>query len=164
MDEDPLDDSRSAFVAALQRGNALAASALYTDDAQLLAPSAELFEGRQAIGAFWQAGLEAGIAEVELIELRVERNGGVAWEIGRYALRLQPVEGAAVIDRGKYVLVHERQNDGSWLRAVEMFNPETPPRAEALRAEGSLLSRRSSAGDELQRNCNARCSGSGHDS
>jgi ketosteroid isomerase-like protein len=131
VDDDPLGDSRSAFMAALQGGNALAASALYTDDARLLAPSAELFEGRQAIGAFWQAGLEAGIADVELVELKVERNGGVAWEIGRYALRLQPVEGAAVVDRGKYVLVHRRQDDGSWLRAVEMFNPETPPRAEA---------------------------------
>jgi uncharacterized protein (TIGR02246 family) len=122
---DSIDTARSAFVAALRHGDAVGASALYADDARLIAPSAELFKGRQAIAAFWRAGLEAGIAGVELDQLNVEHSDGVAWEVGRYALRLEPAEGATVVDRGKYVLVQRRQADGSWLRAVEMFNPDT---------------------------------------
>jgi uncharacterized protein (TIGR02246 family) len=127
VDDSAIAKARADFVAALQSGDVAAASAVYTDDAQLLAPSAELFQGREAIASFWQAGLQAGIAAVELEELRLERSEGVAWEIGEYALRLEPADGAAVIDRGKYLHVHERQNDGSWRWAVEMFNPDGPP-------------------------------------
>ena len=120
-------EARDAFVAALEEGDAEAASRVYTDNATLLPPSAELIEGRAAIEAFWKAGLEAGITEVELEALELERQDGVAYEIGRYELRLAPAEGSTVVDRGKYVLVHERQTDGSWRWAVEMFNPDSPP-------------------------------------
>ena len=124
MADSRFDEARTAFEEALQLGDALAASALYADDARLLAPSAELFEGREAIAAFWRAGIESGVTHVELESLAVEERGDVAHEIGRYLLRLEPDGGDAVVDRGKYLLVHERQQDGSWRRAVEMFNPE----------------------------------------
>ena len=102
-------------------------SVLYAEGARLLAPSAEVFEGREAIAAFWRAGIESGIKHVELESLEVEERGDLAHEIGRYLLRLEPAEGDVVLDRGKYLLVHERQQDGSWRWAVEMFNPEATP-------------------------------------
>ena len=80
---------------------------------------------------FWRAGLDAGVSEVELEELVFDRQDGLAYEIGRYALRLQPEGGSTVVDRGKYVLVHERQDDGTWQRAVEMFSPDVPPAGAA---------------------------------
>jgi uncharacterized protein (TIGR02246 family) len=119
VDQDAIASTRTRFVAALAGGDATAAPAVYADDAQLLAPSAEVFAGREAIAAFWRAGLDAGIAGVELEELTLERNSGVAREIGRSALRLEPAEGESVVDRGKYLLVHERRHDGSWRWAVE---------------------------------------------
>jgi uncharacterized protein (TIGR02246 family) len=125
--EGAIAESRAAFVAALNGGDAKAACSVYADEARLLPPSAELLRGRDAIEAFWKAGLAAGITEVELEAVEVERDGRLAYEIGRYALRLTPGDGGTVIDRGKYVLVHERQQDGAWRWAVEMFNPETPP-------------------------------------
>lgn len=127
MDDGAIARARADFVEALRGGDAAAASAVYADDAKLLAPSAELVAGRDAIAAFWRAGLEAGIAGIELEELTIAGGDGVAWEIGRYALRLEPADGQPVVDRGKYLLVHELQRDGSWRRAVEMFNPEGPP-------------------------------------
>ena len=125
--DEALAKARAAFVAALRRGDAKAASAVYAEDARLLAPSAERMEGRPAIEAFWRAGIETGVAEVELEALELERHDSIAYEIGRYALRLRPLEGSTVVDRGKYVLVHARQPDGTWLRAVETFNPDAPP-------------------------------------
>lgn len=125
--DDAIAETRAAFVAALQEGDAKAACSVYADEASLLPPSAELLRGRDAIEAFWKAGLDAGITEVELEAVEVERDGRLAYEIGRYALRLNPADGTTVVDRGKYLLVHERQQDGAWLWAVEMFNPETPP-------------------------------------
>lgn len=128
MEDGPLAENRAAFVAALAGRDAKAAAAVYAEDARLLPPSADLIEGRQAIAAFWRAGLEAGISDVELEPLQVQPYDGVAYEIGRYALWMEPDgEAGPVVDRGKYVLVHERQADGSWRRAVEMFNPDAPP-------------------------------------
>jgi uncharacterized protein (TIGR02246 family) len=125
--DDGIGATRARFLAALQRGDAEAAAAVYAEDARLLPPSAELMEGRAAIEAFWRAGLEAGISRVELETLELERQDGLAYEIGRYALRLDPEDGVVVVDRGKYVLVHARQEDGSWRWAVEMFNPDRQP-------------------------------------
>ena len=119
--------TRAAFVTALSRADAQAAAAVYADNARLLPPSAELITGRNAIEAFWGAGLEAGISEVELDAVELERLEGVAYEIGRYSLRLRPADGGTVVDRGKYVLVLELQRNGSWLRAVEMFSPDAAP-------------------------------------
>lgn len=123
--------TRAAFVAALERGDAKAVSALYSVDAKLVPPSADLVGGRDAIGAFWQAGIDAGISAVELETLQLERHETVAYEVGRYLLRLRPAEGGSVVDRGKYVLVHARQADGSWRRVVEMFSPDSPPAENA---------------------------------
>lgn len=118
--------SRAAFTAALRGGDAAAVGAVYTDDASLLPPSTEPLKGREAITAFWRAGVEAGISEVELDAVELERVDGFAYEVGRYALRLQPVGGSTVVDRGSYVLVYAQQVDGSWCRAVEMFSPDAP--------------------------------------
>lgn len=120
-----LAEARSAFVTALKDGNAAAAAAAYAENARMLAPATDLLEGREAIGAFWRAGVEAGVVNVELdvIELAAAE---VAYEIGRYALSLRPADGAAVVDRGKYLLIHVRQADGLWRRAVEMFGPDAP--------------------------------------
>lgn len=129
--------ARDAFVGALECGDAKAASASYTPDARLLAPSAELFRGRPAIERFWRAGVDTGISEVHLETLELVRLNGFAYEIGRYALGLRPADGIPVVDRGKYVRVHEQQADGSWLWAVEMFNPHAPsPRERTTSTQG----------------------------
>jgi ketosteroid isomerase-like protein len=119
--------ARAAFVAALAAGDAASASAAYSDDARLLPPATAPIQGRAAIERFWRAGVDSGIAEVELDAQEFGGRDGIAFELGRYALHVRPPGGAAVVDRGTYVLVHERQDDGTWRRAVEMFSPSEPP-------------------------------------
>lgn len=125
LPEGAIGKTRDEFVGGLRRGDAKAASAAYAPEARLLAPSSELLRGRDAIEQFWRAGLDSGISEVELVTLELVRLNGLAYEIGRYGLRLRPADGVPVTDRGMYLHVHARQPDGSWLRAVEMFNPDT---------------------------------------
>lgn len=125
--------AREAFVAALRRGDAESAARAYTEDARLMAPSAEVLTGRPAIAQFWRAGVEVGIEAIELesLEVKVEPGGNVAYEIGRYVLQLRSPSGQQVVDRGRYLLVHRREADARWRRAVETFNPDTPPTSES---------------------------------
>jgi uncharacterized protein (TIGR02246 family) len=116
--------ARATFVVALKEGDAAAAAVVYCDDASLLPPSADLVKGRAAIAAFWHAGVGAGISEVELDAVELRGDHGLAYEIGRYALRLEPADGGSIVDRGRYLLVHAQQADGSWRRAAEMFTPD----------------------------------------
>jgi ketosteroid isomerase-like protein len=117
-------ETHAAFVAALARGDARAAAAAYSVGGRLLPPSAVLLRGRPAIAAFWQAGLDAGLTDVGFTSLELAAHDALAYEIGCYAIQMTPPSGAPIVDRGKYVLVHELGRDGTWLRAVEMFNPE----------------------------------------
>lgn len=111
----------SALTEALDRRDAAAAAALYADDAMLLAPSAELIAGRGQIEAYWGAGFVVGLVGIELTPLDVHVVGGVAVEVGRYALTL---EGSG--ETGKYCVLHRRTADGAWRRVVDVFNPDAP--------------------------------------
>jgi ketosteroid isomerase-like protein len=130
--------ARDRFIAALQRGDAPGAAEAYTEDARLLAPSAELVAGRSSIARFWQAGIDAGVDSIELhaLDVEIEPGGETACEIGHYVLRLTPPSGEGVVDRGRYLLVYRHDPDGTWRRAAETFNPgdvssrEASPRSE----------------------------------
>jgi ketosteroid isomerase-like protein len=135
VDDGTIGRTREKFATAVRNRDAAAASSLYADDAKLIAPSAELLRGRVAIEAFWRAGLEAGVCDAELESLELGIEDRFAYEIGRYALTLEPVDGASVVDRGAYLLVHERQPDGSWRWAAEMFNPDERERSTHVEAQ-----------------------------
>jgi uncharacterized protein (TIGR02246 family) len=119
-----IEQGRTAFAAAIRRGDAVAAASIYADDATLLAPAADVVRGRPAIERFWQTGLETGITEVELEALDVQHSGEIAFEVGRYALRVAPESGMPVVDRGRYLIVHRVGSDGHWRRAAEMFSSD----------------------------------------
>jgi uncharacterized protein (TIGR02246 family) len=129
--------TRLAFVDAVRARNATALAAFYTDDARLLAPSAELLRGREAIEQFWRAGLESGVSRVILQALETRPMGSHAYEIGRYELDVQAADGTHVLDRGRYLVLHRRDTDGAWRREVEMFHPERPP--EVIAAQPVIL-------------------------
>ena len=114
---------RQAFADAVRRGDANAAASVYAADAHLLPPSAGPMIGRDEIRAYWQAGIDAGVADVSLIAEGAQQNDGLAYETGTYVIRVEPADGARLVERGHYVHVYQRQVDGSWQRAVEIFSP-----------------------------------------
>lgn len=122
------DAARGRFEAAIRERDAAGASTSYADAARLVAPSADLIEGREAIESFWRAGLEAGIHAVERVTVGFDARGSVAYETGRYAIHVAATtDGASVVDRGAYLLVHERTPSGGWAWALEAFTPEGAP-------------------------------------
>ena len=54
------------FMAAIAAGDAEALAALYTEDGMLLPPNSDFVSGTAAIQGFWQAVMDAGVAEAKL--------------------------------------------------------------------------------------------------
>ena len=120
------------WVDAFNRGDAAAVAALYTEEAKRLPPNSPMIVGMESIQAFIQAALDAGAGELQatLIELHV--NGDMAYEVGEYTLTIQPEEGKAISDSGKYMEIWKRVN-GSWKIIADIFNTSLPlPVPEAL--------------------------------
>ena len=106
---------------AFNAGDIDALVALYAEDARLLAPNAELAQGRDAVRAAFSEMIASGIkGELETIEAVVA--GDVGYRVGTYSL--QGPDGGA-IERGKYVEVW-RQIDGDWRIANDIWNSDMP--------------------------------------
>ena len=127
--DDGFREGGAELAAALARGDASGAAALYCDDGWLLAAAAGLISGRDEIEAFWREGIGFGLSGIELEALDVQVVDGIAIELGRYTLAIRDVS-----DAGKYLVLHRRQPDGTWRRVVDVFNPDDPPSARSPRA------------------------------
>jgi ketosteroid isomerase-like protein len=121
--EQILADTRAAFIAALGRADTETLAGLYAADATLLPPAAAPISGREAIKRFWKAGLDAGIVSIRLDATSLDHETRLAYELGGYELRLEPAGGKTIVERGNYLLVHSRQDEGGWRRRVEVFTP-----------------------------------------
>ena len=120
-----VDETNREFCAAIAAGDAAAAAAVYTPQAWLLPPGSDLLRGTGAITKFWAAGIGAGIRHADLHTLTVDRHDGLAIEVGRYTLRIEPPGGDPVTDAGKYVVIH-RQAGGVRRWDLDIFNSDQP--------------------------------------
>lgn len=124
--EDEILQATAALVTALERRDAAAAADLYTDDAKLLAPAAELIQGRAAIGSYWRAGISLGLSAVGFEGQVLEPVGESVVEVGRYAVSVDVERAEPVVERGTYVVLYRQAGDGSWQRALDVFDPDEP--------------------------------------
>jgi uncharacterized protein (TIGR02246 family) len=103
-----IDRVNAQFVAAFNRGDAAGAVGVYTEDATILPPGSDLFQGRQNIQQFWQAAMDSGVRAVKLETLDLRVSGDTAREIGRATLTLRTEGGSEATDTAKYVVVWEQ--------------------------------------------------------
>ncbi len=125
------------WVDAFNRGNAAAVAALYTEEAKRLPPNRPMIIGRESIQADLQAILDAGVGDLQITSIELSVNGDMAHKVGKYSLTIQPEEGEAISDNGKYVVIWKREK-GTWKLDVDIWNSSVPlPVPEALpTAEG----------------------------
>jgi len=110
------------FEQAFNRGDAAAVAALYTQDAALLPPGAEMAIGRQAVQTFWQGAYEAGARNLSLRPLGFEAYSDAAGrEIGRFALDAPGQGGGTARVEGKYVLIWKKTAEG-WRVDTDIWN------------------------------------------
>jgi ketosteroid isomerase-like protein len=92
------------------------ADTFYAPDAYFLPPGHEVVRGTQEIRAVIGGMLEAGLGDFAMQTEHLESVGDVAYRIGHYTL------GKPTPDRGKFIEVYRRQEDGSWKCVGDIFN------------------------------------------
>lgn len=120
-----IEANNKQFVAAFNKGDAAAVADMYAMEARLLPPNSDIVEGRADIQKFWQGAMSAGVKMVSLETVRLEIQGDMGVEVGRYTSTVPGAGGATTTDKGKYVVVWKRQG-GSWKLAVDIFNTNMP--------------------------------------
>lgn len=114
------------WLEAFNRGDAAGVAALYTDDATVLPPNSEMIQGRQAIQSYWSDGIQMGLKDASFTTVNVGGGGDMAYEIGKYTIKIQAASQEAMTDSGKYVVVWKRQADGTWKLQADIWNSSMP--------------------------------------
>jgi uncharacterized protein (TIGR02246 family) len=106
---------------------------LYSADALVLRSNFPSVRGAAAIREFFFNALETGLGEVEIEPLRVEVVGGIAYEAGRCkALVSGGLAGKRREERGKYLWVLTKQDDGDWKLSADCWSSDlTLPGADS---------------------------------
>ena len=106
----------------------------YSADAVVLPANGPVATTKDAIRKIWNDLLTAPATSITWKPNKVEvsRSGDMAFLTGTYELSTNDPSGKPVNDRGKYLEVWEKQSDGSWKCAADMWNSdlETPNPAE----------------------------------
>lgn len=96
---------------------------LYTEDTVTMSPNMPALEGIQAVRAWFDGYPE--ITAMELTTLEVDGRGDLAYARGIFEMTVV-VEGVSMSDTGKFIEILRKQEDGSWLMAVDIFNSDIP--------------------------------------
>lgn len=115
-----------AFHDGVANRDAAALASLYAENGTFMPPGMEPREGRTQIQGAMQGLLDMGARSLDLEPLDVRDTGDLTIEYGRYALGIEPGGGAAMTDVGKYLVIHERQPDGSTKIVYDIFNSNQP--------------------------------------
>jgi ketosteroid isomerase-like protein len=107
--------------------------ALYTSDARLLPPNAEMTTGKDAVRAAFGAMIDAGLSG-ELTSVEAKVSGDIGYNVGRYTL----MAGEDVVDTGKYMEIWHRGDDGEWYMANDTWNSDIPP-TPPKKHEGGMM-------------------------
>ena len=101
-----------------------AAFGLYRTDAALLPPGFEPIQGAEGIRGFIEGYFQILVSKEDMLITELEPMGEHAFETGSYR-GVHLIDGQTIPDRGKYMRIWRRGQDGSWKIFREMFN-ESP--------------------------------------
>jgi len=100
--------------------------AFYSDDAIVLPPNATSATSKESIRNAWKDMLASPglVITWEPKKVKLGKSGEMAWVSGTYELTMNDASGKPTNDRGKYLEVWERQSDGNWKCAADMWNSD----------------------------------------
>jgi uncharacterized protein (TIGR02246 family) len=116
-----------AFHEGVAKRDAAGLASLYADNGTFMPPGVPPREGRSEIQSAMQELLDMGARTLDLEPLDVRDTDNMTIEYGRYTLGIEPGSGPPVTEVGKYLVVHERQPDGSTKIVYDIFNSNSLP-------------------------------------
>jgi uncharacterized protein (TIGR02246 family) len=127
IDVSGIDRLRDAHVASLNAGDGEGWAACFTDDAVQMPPHFGANAGIAAIRGWSKGFLSMFGCRFSLSVEEVQAAGSWAFECGRYDITLTPKAGGGpLVDNGKYITIYQRQSDGSWKIARDIWNSDQP--------------------------------------
>jgi ketosteroid isomerase-like protein len=100
--------------------------AYYSDDAIVLPPNATSAATKETIRKVWKDILATSgiVITWKPAKVRLGKSGEMAWVNGAYELSMNDASGKPANDQGKYLEVWEKQPDGNWKCAADMWNSD----------------------------------------
>ena len=90
-------------------------------------PNDEALIGRQAITDDMVAMFEGMSADLTISSEEVEVAGDWAFDRGAFTMKTTPKgDGEPMEDKGKYLVIFQKEMDGSWKIAREVWNSDNP--------------------------------------
>ncbi len=127
IDTSGIDRLRVVHAAAVNAGDAEAWAACFTDDGVQMPPNFGANAGKAAIQGWSNGFLSMFACRFGLSVEEVKAAGDWAFERGRYDITLTPrAGGQSMNDKGKYITIYQRQSDGSWKIARDIWNSNQP--------------------------------------
>ena len=100
--------------------------AFYSDDAVVFPPNSTSAATKEAIRNAWKEMFASPgfVITWQPTKVRVGKSGEMAWVNGTYESTMKDQSGKPINDRGKYLEVWEKQSDGNWKCAADMWNSD----------------------------------------
>jgi len=121
-----VENANRMFGEGIRKGDAAAVGALYTEDALLMPPNYDMIRGRSSTQDFWGGAIKMGVKDAVLTTVELMDLGNVVYEVGNYALKIQPEGQAAFEDKGKYVVLWKKMPDGTLKIHRDIWNSSLP--------------------------------------
>ena len=122
---DELSQMNRDFAKALNAKDAVAAANLYTEDATLLPPNEAPVSGRINIEKYWAGAIAGGAFDVSVATTSTGSNGDLGYEVGRFQMSIKQPDGTVTVEKGKYIELLKRGEDGSWKSTHGIWNADT---------------------------------------
>jgi uncharacterized protein (TIGR02246 family) len=123
-DRAAIESASERWVAAARTGNWDEVASLYSDDAVLMPPNAETQQGRAAVRD--NLASFPPLQSINFDRVHIDGSGDLAYVHGRYTMTFTTPDGQTMEDRGKYIEIWERQQDGQWRITRDIFNSDLP--------------------------------------
>jgi len=125
-DRKAIDALRDQYTIAFNSSDAAATAASFTDDAIVMEANQASVEGKQAIQAMFEAMFKANAVKISLTPAETQVAGDWAYERGAAAITVTPKAGKPIEQSLRYVVILNRQPDGSWKLYRDMGNSSEP--------------------------------------
>ena len=112
--QEQLDAVKTKWNDAIERGDAKAAAAQFTDDGICVDPNTPIARGQAALVELFQSWIDSGIANPRDSSSEAESMGDGACMVGSYECEYRQDDGSVSIERGKLLQVFKCDEGGAW--------------------------------------------------